>query len=81
MYNRKGISQKKKILKDIELGVKIMRRLQKTMRIRYVLLMIILTVSLVSLRLSISNYNYIQEYDSFYREQMSIKENEVIRIN
>ena len=58
-----------------------MRRLQKTMRIRYVLLMIILTVSLVSLRLSISNYNYIQEYDSFYREQMSIKENEVIRIN
>ena len=57
-----------------------MRRLQKTMRIRYVLLMIILTVSLVSLRLSISNYNYIKEYDSYYREQISIKENEIIRI-
>ena len=58
-----------------------MRRLQRSMRIRYVLIMIILTVSLVSLRLSISNYNYIQEYDKFYKEQMSIKENEIIRVN
>lgn len=56
-----------------------MRRLQKTMRIRYVILMIILTVSLVSLRLSILNYSYIKEHDSYYRIQMSLKENEIIR--
>ena len=49
-----------------------MRRLQKTMRIRYVLLMIILTVSLVSLRISIQNYNHIQELESDYNNQYAI---------
>ena len=45
-----------------------MRRLQKTMRIRYVILMIILTVSLISLRLSILNYNYIKEHESDFKK-------------
>ena len=51
-----------------------MYRMQKAMRIRYLILMIILTVSLISLRISINNYNYIKSYEGYFTSKASVNE-------
>ena len=46
-----------------------MHRLQRTMQIRYMLLMIILVIALISLRLSMENYNYIQGHKMYFETE------------
>ena len=57
-----------------------MRKLQKTMRIRYAIIMIILVVSLIALRLSMANYNDIQQFKSSFEQVKQLEKEEYERI-
>ncbi len=57
-----------------------MRKLQKTMRIKYAIIMIILVISLIALRLSMANYHVIQQYKSTFEQIKQLEKEDYEKI-